>query len=75
MEAELAARTGPYLHGIPTYWQACIAAQLGEKDRAVSLLAQAFGQGFPFSHYLHRDLDLEPLRGYPPYEALVKTKD
>jgi tetratricopeptide (TPR) repeat protein len=75
VDAELAARTGPYQHGIPTYWRACIAAQLGEKDRAVGLLAQAFGQGFYFSYNLHRDLDLEPLRGYPPYEALVKPKD
>lgn len=75
VEAELAALARPYLHGGHTYWRACIAAQLGEKDRAVSLLGQAFGQGLWFSVDLHRSLYLEPLRGYPPYEALVKPKD
>jgi hypothetical protein len=24
---------------------------------------------------LHQDLGLQPLRGYPPYEALVKPKE
>ena len=75
VEADLAGLARPYLYGQPTFWRACIAAQLGEKDRAVDLLREAFSQGYPFSLELHREIDLEPLRGYPPYEELVKPKD
>ena len=41
----------------------------------MDLLREAFSQGYPFSLELHREIDLEPLRGYPPYEELVKPKD
>ena len=75
VEADLAALTRPYLHGWRTYARARIVAQLGEKDRAVSLLGQAFGQGYPYHLGIHCDIDLEPLRGFPPYEALMKPKD
>jgi tetratricopeptide (TPR) repeat protein len=74
IEAELAAFTKPYFYGGHTYLRACIAAQLGEKDRAVTLLRDAFGQGFQFSIHIHREIDLEPLWGYPPYEELMKPK-
>ena len=75
IEAELAGLTRPYLYGQHTFWRACIAAQLGEKDRAVELLREAFSQGYPFSLELHRELYLEPIRGYSHYETLVKPKD
>ena len=76
VEAELAAITRPYLYGAHTYQRACIAAQLGEKDRALALLRDAFGQGLqsPPISAIHTDLDLEPLWGYPPYEELMKPK-
>ena len=74
-EAGLAALTQPYLFGEHTYWRACIASQLGEKDRAVSLLGQAFGQGRRYWVDIHRNPFLEPLHGYPLYEELMKPKD
>ena len=74
IEAELAALTTPYLYGGHTLSRACIAAQLGEEDRAVTLLRDAFGQGLQFSIHIHRELCLEPLWGYPPYEELMKPK-
>jgi hypothetical protein len=74
MEAELAALTGPYLYGAPAFLRACIAAQLGEKDRALALLRDAFAQGREFSDETHRDPDLEPLWGYPPNEELMRPK-
>ncbi len=77
IEAELAALTRPYLRGDPAFWRACIAAQLGEKDRAVDLLRQAFAQGRVRDWFgnTHRELFLEPLRGYPPFEQLMKPRD
>ena len=74
IEAELAALTRPYLHGAHTHQRACIAAQLGEKDRSVALLRDAFAQGYIFNIDIHRDIDLEPLWGYPPYEELMRPK-
>jgi tetratricopeptide (TPR) repeat protein len=74
VEEELAALTRPCLYGEHTYQRACIAAQLGEKDRALALLRDAFAQGYWFSTFVHTDMDLEPLWGYPPYEELMKPK-
>ena len=64
----------PHLCGEHSFGRACIAAQLGEKDRAVELLGKAFEQGFYFSAGIHRQLFLEPLRGLPAYETLMKPK-
>jgi len=72
--AELAALTKPYLYGTRTYQRACIAALLGEKDRAMELLRDAFAKGYQFDVGIHRDIDLEPLWGYPPFEDLMKPK-
>ncbi len=65
----------PYLFGVHTYERARIAAQLGEKERAVDLLRTAIAQGFILSSEstgLHVEPSFEPLRGYPPFEELVK---
>jgi hypothetical protein len=75
VDAELVGMALPHLFGNETYARACIAAQLGEKDRAVALLQRTFGQGFFFQTSVHRDLELEPLRGYPPFEELIRPKD
>jgi tetratricopeptide (TPR) repeat protein len=65
----------PYLLGRHTFLRAGIAAHLGEKDRAVELLRSALAQGIWYDIDLHNDLGLQPLHGYPPYEALVKPKE
>jgi hypothetical protein len=67
------ARPGDF--GRDLYWQACIAAQLGERGRAMELLREAFARGRAFTVLLHRDMDLEPLREFPPYLQFVRSRD
>jgi predicted Zn-dependent protease len=63
----------PYLFGNPTYWRARIAALLGDKEGAVSLLRQATKQGYAFSG-LHPTEDFESLAADAPYVQLMKPK-
>jgi tetratricopeptide (TPR) repeat protein len=64
-----------FLYGSNTYGRACIAAVLGDKDGAVVLLRQAFAEGYRFLTFdAPRDPDLESLRGYPPFDELVRPK-
>jgi hypothetical protein len=65
----------PVTSGGLTRWRASIAAALGHKARAVSLLQQAYEEGESYFLWTHRAVDLESLRGYPPFEAFVKPKD
>jgi len=65
----------PHLLGRHTFLRAGVAAHLGEKDRAVELLRTSLAQGVWYDIDLHQDLGLQPLHGYPPYEALVKPKE
>jgi tetratricopeptide (TPR) repeat protein/predicted Ser/Thr protein kinase/TolB-like protein len=71
----LAHQDRPYLLGRHTLLRAGIAAHLGEKDRAVELLRTSLAQGIWYDIDLHDDLGLQPLHGYPPYEALVRPKE
>ena len=64
----------PYLYGEHTYWRACIASLLGDKEQAVALLRMALSEGTTYPE-LHADVDLEPLRDYPPFRELVKPKE
>lgn len=59
--------------GVP-YREARIAALLGDRERAVALLQDAFARGREFTIFLHRDRDLESLSGYPPFEELLRPK-
>jgi tRNA A-37 threonylcarbamoyl transferase component Bud32/TolB-like protein len=70
----LARLERPRLNGQNTLWRARIAAVLGEKDSAVALLRQAFGEGLAYGIWLHADMDLESLRDYKPYRGLVRPK-
>ena len=63
----------PYIFGNHTYWQARIAAQLGEKEKAMSLLRDALSQGV-YHMQFHNDMDLEPLWDYPPFQQLIKPE-
>jgi len=65
----------PYLFGYHTYCRACIASLLGEREQAVELLREAFTQGYAHGVYLHRDIDLEALREYPPFQELLWSKE
>lgn len=71
---ELRKLERPFLLGKHLWWQARIASLLGEKERAVALLREAFSQGLPYDVHLHREIDLEPLWDYPPFKELLRPK-
>jgi DNA-binding SARP family transcriptional activator/TolB-like protein len=60
-----------YTFGLTTLWRARIAAQLGEPEKAMSLLNGAFADGLAFGIELHRDVDLEPLHSLSSFRELV----
>jgi DNA-binding SARP family transcriptional activator len=68
----------PWVRGAQILARAHIAAGLGRREQAVALLKEASGRGMlelgP-SHAFHVDLLLAPLRGYPPFEALLTPDD
>ncbi|MEE9168801.1 MAG: serine/threonine-protein kinase, partial [bacterium] len=64
----------PFLHGKNIYWQAAIAAQLGELSRAVTLLYDAQSKGNAFNSGFHRDLVWKPLREYPGFIEFMRPK-
>jgi tetratricopeptide (TPR) repeat protein/TolB-like protein len=71
----------PYLYGESLYSRAMIAASLGDKPAAVQLLREAIAQGLGlgvewegYAVLLHRAPEMAPLRGYPPFEELLKPK-
>ena len=82
---ELRKMDRPHLFGVHTYYRARIAALLGERTEAVNLLREAISQGldqadgvtyqdgYPLA--LHRDMDLESLHGFTPFEVLQKPKE
>ncbi|MFI5244020.1 MAG: protein kinase [Gemmatimonadales bacterium] len=70
----LAVLDRPFLRGAHTFQRAGIAAVLGDKQRAVQLLADAIAQGYSDNHLRDFDTNLESLRDYPPYEQLRKPK-
>ncbi len=66
---------GPHRFGEAAYGRACIASLLGDREEAVTLLRESLAQGLKFRSFVHRDPDLEPLRGYAPFEDLLRPKD
>jgi TolB-like protein len=80
---ELRRMEKPWLDGKHTFRAARIVALLGDKDGAVALLREAIAQGagisevpdaYGYAFIYSHCMDLESLRGYPPFEALVKPK-
>jgi tetratricopeptide (TPR) repeat protein len=69
----LGARTDKYLNGRHRYAQARIAAELGDKERALEFLRRALAEGRTYPE-LHRDHHLRRLRDYPPFQELVRPK-
>jgi len=63
-----------YLVGGHTLWRARIATLLGDHGAALELLREAFAQGVPYGIWLHRDPDLEPLRGDPGFRELLEPR-
>jgi tetratricopeptide (TPR) repeat protein len=71
---ELQRMSGPYLFGANTYRRACIAAVLGDKQRAVNLLRQSIAEGKPYLLGMHREIDFESLWDYAPFREVLKPK-
>jgi hypothetical protein len=51
-----------------------LAVQEQRRD-AVRTLEQAYNAGLGFGLWLHRDLDLASLRGYPALEEFVRLRE
>jgi hypothetical protein len=64
----------PILVSRALLWRARIAAVLGDRDAAVTLLRQAFSHGLEHGPMLHRDADLQLLKDYAPYRELLRPK-
>jgi TolB-like protein len=72
----------PFPNGNNTYLSARILSLLGEREDAFTLLREAFAQGFVgtsvdlygYGFTYRHSMDLEPLRGYPAFEELIKPK-
>jgi hypothetical protein len=64
----------PWVRGAQILARARIATGLGRREQAVALLEEAKARGMldlGASHAFHTDLLLGPLRGYPPFDALL----
>jgi tetratricopeptide (TPR) repeat protein len=70
---EKLAGSGVADRGSRLFWRAAIAASLGEKQRAVDLLDQAFDGGFWAYGRAHRLPFFEPIWGYGPYRDLLTS--
>jgi DNA-binding SARP family transcriptional activator/tetratricopeptide (TPR) repeat protein len=58
----------------PRYWQAMVEAHLGNEDRAMALLKEAFASGLQYGPWVYSDPVLEPFRRYPAFRQLIAPK-
>ncbi|HVD59229.1 MAG TPA: hypothetical protein VNC11_00025, partial [Gemmatimonadaceae bacterium] len=65
----------PYDFGTREMALARMAAALGDRDLAIARIREAFGSGFNHNLLVHRDPDFAPLRDYPPFIQLIRSKD
>jgi hypothetical protein len=75
VDSVLAAWRGRFAFGRNSYARARIAAVLGDSSAAVTLLQQAFREGYPmvtvWDRSVHLDRDFERIRNYPPFRSLM----
>jgi hypothetical protein len=81
LAGRLATINPPFSFGRTPYWRARIAAVLGDRDGALALLREAVAHGFvctvrwgPPWEDCHREMDFESLRGYAPFDELMRPK-
>ena len=65
----------PYLQGQPIYAAALIESRLGNKARAVRLLREAISKGVAYQSFNDAEPAFLSLRGYGPFEVLLKPAD
>jgi hypothetical protein len=66
--------SGGRLPPIRRLYQAEIAAALGDRERAVTLLRKGFASGLPFGVEHHANPFLQSLVGFQPFDDLIKPK-
>jgi tRNA A-37 threonylcarbamoyl transferase component Bud32/TolB-like protein len=64
----------PYSFGEVPYCRAAIAASLGDKEGAVRLINEALAAGARKLPEIHRVEEFQSLRGYAPFEAILRPK-
>ena len=74
VEPRLAAQDTKYHKGAWQYQRARLAAVLGDRRRAVSLLREAEQQGFATHMYAHSSPELRLLKGDPGFEELIRAR-
>jgi serine/threonine protein kinase/tetratricopeptide (TPR) repeat protein len=72
-DSTLAALRDPYLAGVNTLWRSRIAALLGEQERAITLLRQAFAEGETYMD-VHDDPDFLSLHENSAFRDLVRPQ-
>lgn len=75
VSGQLSHLNHPYLYGQHIYWQARIAALLGESGQAVKLLRESFAEGKIFEIGIHNDPDFHSLYNYEPFIDLMRPKE
>ncbi len=71
--AQLKALSQPYAFGRNTMWRGRIASVLGDRDVAVDLVRQALAEG-QYYYAVHVIAEFDTLRGYPPFQELIRPK-
>ena len=72
--ATLGDLKGLFLHGRHLYWQAAIAAHLGQHAQAVVLLYDAQNEGRAFSILFHRDPTWVSMKDHPDFIEFMRPK-
>ncbi|MEO7359121.1 MAG: serine/threonine-protein kinase [Gemmatimonadaceae bacterium] len=70
----LTALQKPWMYGANLYWSAAILGALGDRDAAVQLLRQATSRGRAPDTW-HDATELNSLRGFEPFEQLLKPRN
>ena len=74
LSAGLQQFADPELPGRHTFWRARVAAVLGEQQQAVDLLREALAEGEVFGLRLYHLPDFDAVRGYAPFQELLRPK-
>jgi tetratricopeptide (TPR) repeat protein len=57
-----------------TYYRSGIAAHLGDREEALSLLRRSISEGMPYGMNFHAGRVIEPLRDDPEFQELMRPK-
>jgi len=72
ISAQLEVTKVPYSFGRTSFWQAQIAAALGNKNQAMVFLRRALSEGTRMGDWIHREPAFRSLIDHPPFQALLQ---